>query len=139
MKPDCLFCSIANEKIPSQKIYEDKSTFAFLDINPRAPGHTMVIPKTHAPTILELQDKDIAPFFKAVKKVTSTIQKALKPDGFTMGINQGSVSGQTVEHLHFHIIPRWFTDKGSSIHGVVNNPPKENLEDIAKRIIKNGA
>lgn len=134
MKSLCLFCKIGRGKIPSQKIYEDKSAFAFLDINPRAPGHTMVIPKVHAETILDLPDKEIRPFFKAVKKVSAMIQKALKPDGFTMGINHGSVSGQTVEHLHFHIIPRWFSDGGSSIHSVVDNPPKEGLEKIAKRI-----
>lgn len=130
----CIFCEIGKGNIPAQTVYEDKTSFAILDISPRSPGHTMVIPKTHAKTLLELPDKDIAPFFKAVKKVTGLIQKALKPDGFTMGINHGSVSGQTVEHLHFHIIPRWFSDKGKSIHSVVNNPPKEHLETIAKRI-----
>ncbi|MBI3335207.1 MAG: HIT family protein [Candidatus Portnoybacteria bacterium] len=131
---DCLFCKIGSGNIPSQEIYEDKHAFAFLDINPRAPGHTMVIPKAHAATMLELPEKEMGPFFGAVKKVTGMIQKALKPDGFTMGINHGSVSGQTVEHLHFHIIPRWFSDGGGSIHSVVNNPPKEGLEEIAKRI-----
>ncbi len=130
----CIFCEIGKGNIPAQKVYEDKAVFAILDISPRSPGHTMVIPKAHADTILELPDKDIAPFFKAIKKVTGMIQKALKPDGFTMGINHGSVSGQTVEHLHFHIIPRWFTDKGKSIHSVVNNPSRETLEKIANKI-----
>ena len=134
MNADCLFCKIAQGQIPSQKIYEDSHTFAFLDVNPRSPGHTIVISKYHAPTILELPDKNIAPLFLAIKKVTAMIQKALKPDGFTMGINHGSVSGQTVDHLHFHIIPRWYADKGKSLHSVVDNPPKESLERIAKRI-----
>jgi len=131
---NCLFCDISTGKIPSQKIYEDEHTFAFLDINPRATGHTMVISKFHAPTILELPNSEIAPLFSAVKKVTAMLEKTLAPDGFTMGINHGSVSGQTVDHLHFHIIPRWHTDKGQSLHSVVDNPPKESVEKIAKRI-----
>lgn len=135
MNPDCLFCKISSGQIPSQKIYEDKHAFAFLDINPRATGHTMVIPKFHAPTILDLPDNEIAPLFSAVKKVTAMIERSLAPDGFTMGINHGSVSGQTVDHLHFHIIPRWHADKGQSLHSVVNNPPKESLEEIARKIL----
>ncbi|MBI2591597.1 MAG: HIT family protein, partial [Candidatus Brennerbacteria bacterium] len=59
----------------------------------------------------------------------------LKPDGFTIGINHGEASGQAVDHLHIHIIPRWKNDGGGSIHGVVNNPPKESLEEIKKKIL----
>lgn len=130
----CLFCKIGKGEISSQKIYEDAHSFAFLDINPCALGHIMVIPKIHSETILDLPNKEIEPFFSAVKKVAAMIHKALNPDGFTMGINHGSVSGQTIEHLHFHIIPRWKGDKGGSIHSVVHNPPKERLEEIAKKI-----
>lgn len=131
----CLFCKIGKGEISSQKIYEDASAFAFLDINPVAPGHTMVIPKLHAETILELPDEEIGSFFKAVKGVIMMIEKTLKPNGFTLGINHGKASGQAIEHLHFHIIPRWDDDKGGSIHSVVHNPPKEGLEEIAKRIL----
>lgn len=131
---DCLFCKIVKGDIPSHKVYEDKNTFAFLDISPRAPGHAVVLPKLHAENLLALPDKEIAPLFKAVKKVTQKVFNAMKPDGFTLGINHGKVSGQTIDHLHFHIIPRWFSDKGGSIHSVVNNPPKESLEEIAKII-----
>lgn len=139
MKLDCLFCKIASGQIQSHSIYEDDHAFAFLDISPRAQGHTMVISKYHAPTLLELPDTEIAPLFIAVKKVAGMLQKTLEPDGFTMGINHGSVSGQTVDHLHFHIIPRWHNDGGKSLHSVVNSPVQEDLGKLAQKIKDIGA
>ncbi len=133
---DCLFCKIANKEIPAQIIYESADATAVLDVNPRAPGHTMVLPKVHAKNILELSGEKIEGVFKAVKEVTNLLDKKLKPDGFTIGINHGKVSGQTVEHLHIHVIPRWNGDGGGSIHSVVDNSPKESLEEIKNKIIK---
>lgn len=131
---DCLFCKIANGMIPAEKVYEDAAVFAFLDIEPKAPGHTVVIPKAHAENILNLSQDAIGPFFTAVKKITGIVEKALKPDGFTLGINHGKAAGQAIDHLHFHIIPRWRDDGGRSLHAVVNNPAKEKLEVVAKKI-----
>jgi len=131
---DCLFCKIANKEIPAQIIYESVDATAVLDVNPRAPGHTMVLPKVHAANILELPDEKIKGVFKAVKETTDLLNKKLKPDGFTIGINHGRVSGQIVEHLHIHVIPRWAGDGGGSIHSVVDNQLKESLEEIVKLI-----
>ena len=133
---NCLFCKIANKEIPAHIIYEDGDTIGILDITPRAPGHTMVIPKVHGATILEVQDATIVSLFGAVKKVTALLQKALAPDGFTIGINHGRASGQAVDHLHIHVIPRWLTDGGGSVHSVVNNPPQESLDAIKEKILK---
>jgi len=132
---DCLFCKIANKEIPGYVVYEDENATAVLDVNPRAQGHTMVLPKAHAGNILELPDGQIEGVFKAVKKATDLLNKKLKPDGFTIGINHGRVSGQTVEHLHIHIIPRWADDGGGSIHSVVDNKPEESLEEIKNKIL----
>ncbi len=131
---NCVFCKIISGEIPAEIVYKDEKAFAMLDINPRAPGHTMVIPVTHAETLLELPDDEISHFFKAVKRVTAMINRALSPDGFTLGINHGKVSGQAVDHLHFHIIPRYRNDKGTPLHGIVDNPPKESLEEIRRKI-----
>lgn len=131
----CLFCKIINKEIPAEIIYEDVETLAFLDIHPRSSGHTVVIPKVHAENILDLPEGKVEPLFKAVKKITAMIEKGLNPHGFTIGINHGKVSGQAVEHLHIHIIPRWENDNGGSIHSVVNNPPKESLEEIKNKIL----
>ncbi|MBI5147617.1 MAG: HIT family protein [Parcubacteria group bacterium] len=131
---ECLFCKIANKEIRDNVVYEDEKTVAFLDINPRADGHTMVISRVHSNNILDLDDKETAPLFLTLKRVTAMIDKALKPDGFTIGINHGSSAGQAVDHLHIHVIPRWKNDGGSSIHGVVGNPPRESLDAIAEKI-----
>ncbi len=131
---DCLFCKIANKEIPTHVVYESADATAVLDVNPRAPGHVMVLPKVHAANILELPDEKMEGVFKAVKETTDLLDKKLKPDGFTIGINHGKVSGQTVEHLHIHVIPRWNGDGGGSIHSVVDNRPKESLEEIANKI-----
>ena len=133
----CLFCKIINKEIPAEIIYEDETAVAILDIQPRTPGHTMVLPKFHTENILNLPEEKIEGVFKAVKKVTDLLDKSLKPDGFTIGINHGKVSGQTIEHLHIHIMPRWFNDNGGSIHSVVDNPPKQSLAQIANRIKEN--
>ncbi len=131
---DCLFCAISKKQIPSHVILEDAHVLAFLDIRPLSAGHTLVIPKVHAATILDLPEKEMAPFLKGVKITNALLTKTFSPDGFTMGINQGKAAGQDVDHLHFHIIPRWQGDKGGSIQSIINNPPKETLEEIAGRI-----
>lgn len=133
---DCLFCRIAGKEIGANVIYEDENSMAFLDIHPRAPGHAMVIPKAHRETILDMPEEELGPLFTAVKKTASALSRTLKPDGFTIGINQGKASGQEVDHLHIHIIPRYLNDKGSSIHSVVDNRSGETVQEIAAKIRK---
>ena len=114
---------------------------AFLDINPLAIGHTVVIPKEHCLNIIDLPQEKIRPVFGAVQKVAILLDRTfhLKKDksGFTIGINHGKIGGQMVEHLHIHIIPRFEGDGGRSLSAVVNNPPKENLEEVKKKILQN--
>lgn len=135
MNPDCLFCKIAAKTIPAKIVYEDDSVVAFLDITPRAPGHTMVIPKYHAPTLAELPDAEIAPLFGAVKKTAGLLMAGLHPDGITIGVNQGRASGQEVDHLHVHLMPRWHGDGGGAVQSLVHNAPQESLDEIAKKIL----
>ncbi len=134
---DCLFCKISGKEIPSEMIYEDSSAFAILDTHPMAPGHAMVMPKKHFETILDLEDSELAALFSAVRNVTKLLQEVFAPDGFTIGINHGKASGQTIEHLHIHVIPRFQNDGGGSIHSVVDNQPKETVREIAERIRNN--
>ena len=133
---DCLFCRIGSKEIGAEVIYEDGENIAFLDIHPRAPGHAMVIPKAHRETILDMAVEELKTLFSAVKKTAELLSKALKPDGFTIGINHGKASGQEVSHLHVHIIPRYLNDKGSSIHSVVDNRSGETVQETAARIRK---
>ncbi len=134
---DCLFCKITKKEISAEVVYEDDNALAVLDIHPKAPGHTMILPKIHSDNLLDLPNEKIGPVFQAVKTVTEMIKKSLKPDAFTIGINNGRYSGQLVDHLHIHIIPRWQGDGGKSIHSVVDNLPKESLNEIRKKIVKN--
>jgi histidine triad (HIT) family protein len=133
---DCLFCKIVARQIPAYVVYENDHVLAFLDVTPRSPGHTVVIPKTHAPTIVTLPDAELAPLFAAVKKVDQLLLNSLAPDGMTIGINQGKASGQEVDHLHVHLVPRWHGDGGHAIQSVVNDTPKESLESIQKKILE---
>ncbi len=132
---ECLFCKIASKEIPAHIVYEDDAAVGFLDINPRAPGHTVVIPKVHVETILNLDAEAVGPVFGAVRNMTARLEKSLKPDGFTIGINYGRASGQVVDHLHIHVIPRWLSDSGGSVHSVVNNPSRESLDVIKEKIL----
>lgn len=129
---DCIFCKIISKEIPAEIIYEDEETVACLDANPLSKGHTLILPRVHVNTLLNLPDEKVGPFFLAVKKVAKLLEEKLKAEGFTLGINQGKASGQAIDHLHFHIIPRWKNDGGSSLHVVVHNPPKESLAEIKK-------
>ncbi|HVM76598.1 MAG TPA: HIT family protein [Candidatus Paceibacterota bacterium] len=133
--PDCLFCKIVAKQIPAQTIYEDDHVLAFLDIHPRTTGHTMVIPKYHAPRIIELPNEEVGPLFLAVKHTAELLNDKLQCDGATIGMNQGRASGQEVDHLHVHVMPRWHNDKGGSIQSVVNNPPKESVDEIRKKLL----
>jgi histidine triad (HIT) family protein len=131
---DCLFCKIARREIPASVVREDGETVAFLDIYPHAPGHTLVVPRFHCATLRELPDEKVAPLFQAVKDVASLLVERMGAQGLTVGINEGKVAGQAVEHVHVHLMPRFEGDGGGSVHGVVDNPPKEPLKEIAEKL-----
>jgi len=106
MKNDCVFCAIAAGEIPSFKLYEDDLVFAYLDINPFAFGHTLVIPKAHTQGLLDTPDETLAAVIARVKKVAAHIKETLPCDGFNILQNNGACAGQSVNHVHFHIVPR---------------------------------
>jgi histidine triad (HIT) family protein len=102
------FALILRGKIPSIKLYEDAHTLAFLDIQPQAKGHSLVISKwSKARNILEIEDDALAQVMATVKKVAVATRKAINPDGIHIAQFNGAPAGQTVFHLHVHIVPRW--------------------------------
>lgn len=107
---DCIFCKIAEGKVASKLIYEDDRTMAFLDINPGAPGHTLVIPKVHRDTILDMSEDEICSMFLTVAKVIKAIEKVIKPEGVNVFQNNRPAAGQVVNHVHVHIFPRFHGD-----------------------------
>ena len=110
MKNDCIFCAIADGEIPSFKVYEDDLVLAYLDINPFSKGHTLVIPKKHSKGLLDTDDETLAAVIARVKQVAAHVAAKLGCDGFNILQNNGAAAGQTVRHVHFHIIPRWSGD-----------------------------
>ncbi|MBI5456710.1 HIT family protein [Candidatus Kaiserbacteria bacterium] len=108
--PDCLFCKIIRGELPTNKIYEDEKTFAFLDINPVNPGHTLVVPKKHAVDVFEIDEEEWNAVMGAVKKISLAVEKALQPTGINLGMNNKSGAGQVVFHAHVHIMPRFQND-----------------------------
>jgi len=107
MKNNCVFCAIAVGEIPSFKVYEDELVLAYLDINPFTKGHTLVIPKAHSANLLETDEATLAAVIARVRKVAAHLKAALPCDGFNILQNNGEAAGQTVMHLHFHIVPRY--------------------------------
>ena len=138
---DCIFCKIVAGEIPNYTLGENEDALAFLDVQPVASGHALVIPKVHAETLLDLPNKHIEGLWVLVKEVTQRIQDALAPDGFNIGANMHKAGGQAVEHLHIHIIPRWHNDGGGNMHSIVDSPPEESVEEVHTNIMSktNGA
>jgi histidine triad (HIT) family protein len=103
---NCIFCKIVGGEIPAEKVGESNSFIAFLDSHPRAEGHTLVIPKKHLVTLLDIPDKFGGELLKFVKKIASDLMDEGKGDGFNILMNNLECAGQVIGHAHFHVIPR---------------------------------
>jgi histidine triad (HIT) family protein len=102
---DCIFCKIIKGEIPSKKVYEDENLYAFYDIEPTAPTHVLVVPKKHIASILDITPEDaplMGKIMLGIKKIAK--QLGLIEDGFRVVTNTGPFGGQTVFHIHFHIL-----------------------------------
>jgi histidine triad (HIT) family protein len=103
-----IFAKILRGEMPCAKVFEDGEVFAFMDVFPQSRGHTLVIPKhSKARNLLEVEPEVLAPLILGVQRVTRAVRSALNPDGIVVTQFNGAASGQTIYHLHFHIIPRW--------------------------------
>ena len=132
MKNDCIFCAIAEGEIPSFKVYEDEQVLAYLDINPFSKGHTLVIPKKHSAGLVDTDDETLAVVIARVKKVAAHLKEKLGCDGFNIVQNNGEAAGQTVRHVHFHIVPRWTGDDATSFVGKPGD--MEALKALAEQV-----
>ena len=106
-KDDCIFCKIANGAIPSDTVYEDDRYRAILDLSPAVKGHTLIIPKEHFDDLLSADEDTLGSVLKLAQRIGAAQLRALKCDGFNVVQNNGEAAGQTVHHLHVHIIPRY--------------------------------
>jgi len=128
----CLFCGIVAGKVPSKKVYEDGHSLAFLDINPRNPGHTLVIPKKHYTTLLDMPEKDAGVLFESVRKVSGMVKSATSSHGLSIVQSNGQAAGQVVQHVHFHVIPRFPNDTSVGLEGML--PSKRMDENSMDKI-----
>lgn len=102
---DCLFCKIIAGEIPSKKVYEDEHVYAFHDISPAAPTHILIIPKKHISTVNDLTDDDLeipGRLFLTAKRIAK--EQGFAEDGFRLVMNTGNDGGQTVYHIHLHLL-----------------------------------
>ena len=103
---DCVFCKIVEKKIPSCLVAEDQTAIAFMDTMPSRKGHVLVVPRRHSESMLDVPPDDLMAMTKLVKRVSVALKKAIDPPGFSVVQLNGAASGQTVFHVHFHVIPR---------------------------------
>jgi len=134
---DCIFCKIAEGKIPSRKITETEKSVAFLDAFPLTKGHTLVIPKKHYVKIQEMSKEDNSDLFEVVRILTGKMEH-LAPSSL-VAIHNGKESGQEVPHVHVHIIPRNTDDSVGPVHSMFSKKPKltnDEFDDIADKLAK---
>lgn len=130
---DCIFCKIINKEIPSKIVYEDEDVLAFLDLSQLTYGHTLVVPKKHYDSFLEISDSELTILMPKVKKIANMIVNKLGAKGANIVTNAGEAAGQSVKHIHFHIIPRYGKNDD---FGFIENPHEYNLDEIINKITK---
>ena len=119
---DCIFCKIINGDIPSYKVYEDDLVYAFLDINPDSPGHTLIIPKKHYQDLVSIDNETLLHIFDVARILKKKMEEKLNIDGLTLIQNNGDV--QEVKHFHLHLKPYY------------NNKIDMDIEDVYKKIME---
>lgn len=121
--PDNIFAKILRGELPCHKIYEDDTTFAFMDIMPRGEGHCLVLPKAASRNVLDIDSESLAAVMETTRKLAKIVVKAFDADGVTIQQFNESAGGQVVFHTHFHILP--------CFEGVALKPHAGNMEDPA--------
>ena len=128
-----IFAKILRGELPCHKVYEDEHTLAFLDIMPRSPGHTLVIPKAPARNILDINPDDLAHVMRVAKKIAIAGKSAFDADGITLQQFSEAAGGQVVFHLHVHVMPR--VDGVALLPAASRKEDVKVLEDHATRLI----
>ena len=126
---NCVFCRIVAKEIPATVVHEDAHTLAFMDIGQVNPGHVLVALKN----IFALDEAQAAAVFRSAAKVARAIRGAFEPQGLSVYQANGAAAGQTVLHLHIHLVPRYEGD-GMALTWPVKNPPREKLSEYAEKI-----
>lgn len=129
-----IFAKLIRGEVPSARIYEDEDTLAFMDAFPQSPGHCLIVSKTsRARNILEIEPGALAAVAETSRRVAGAVVKALSPDGVMLMQFNGAPAGQTVFHLHMHVVPRW-SDQPMKGHGQAGMADPAELKATAEKI-----
>ena len=131
MSEDCIFCRIVAGEIPSHTVYEDDDVFAFLDANPLAPGHTLVIPKDHHERLNDLPDDVAESLYGTLHDLVPAVEDAVDASASNIGFNNGEAAGQEIPHVHGHVVPRSEGDGGTSFHAVMGSLADVDDDELA--------
>lgn len=129
----CIFCKIVAGEIPAAKVYEDALTIAFMDIGQVNPGHVLVASKRHAVTVLDLTPEEAAAIMVTAQRIAIAAQVAFEPDGITLFQANGEAGGQTVRHMHMHVLPRHAQD-GVALSWPRKEPAPQLLQGYAEQL-----
>ena len=130
---NCVFCRIVRGEIPATVVWQDDLTIAFMDIGSVNPGHMLVAAKAHVENLYGADDRLAAAMFQTAARVARAAHQALQPHGISVYQANGAAAGQTVFHVHIHVLPRWESD-GMRLTWPVRNPPREELERVAAQL-----
>lgn len=130
---NCIFCKLANGDIPTATVYEDEYLRAIMDAAPANKGHIIILPKSHAANIYELEDEYVSRAFVLAKKLAEALKKLTGCDGVNILQNNGEAAGQTVFHFHVHVIPRFKNDDCTIVWKPTSYEDGE-ASEVAKKI-----
>ena len=131
--PKNIFAKILSGEIPSAKVFEDARVLSFMDAFPQSKGHTLVVPKVKACNLFDISSENLQNLIAQTQKIARAVRDALEPDGIQIMQYNGEAGGQTVYHIHFHIIPRWH-DMTLKTHAKGVMADIADLNDTAARI-----
>lgn len=128
-----IFAKIIADDIPSAKVYEDERVLSFMDAFPQSKGHTLVIPKVDACNLFDISPKDLRDLVGKTQRIARAVRDALQPDGVRLMQFNGEAAGQTVFHIHFHILPLW-SDRTEGEHAAGKMADINDLRVLAEQI-----
>ena len=131
MKDDCIFCKLANGVFETNTLYEDDQFRVIFDASPATKGHVLVIPKEHYANVFEIPEDLLADGYKVAKKVATVLKEVTGCEGINILQNNGEVAGQTVFHLHIHIIPRY--EKGEMVQWNPGELDEASVKEITEK------
>jgi histidine triad (HIT) family protein len=138
--PNCVFCKIIAGGISAKVIMQNEKAMALLDAFPLAPGHALVIPKSHYAKVQQMSEQDAMAVFEIVWKLASAVETGSQVNASTIAIHNGSEAGQEVPHVHVHIVPRKIDDGAGAIHSMFKVKPKlspQEMDSLCERIASN--